>query len=321
MNSATSGGWWDRTSSRKYPATVWRSSRTRPPRWRDQASPGRDRSHLQPGRPSLAAPVNQGQLWLVQPDAEPGQKTPGLLYREGQVPVPQLDQILVRPHPVHPQRRVNPAGHYHLQRRRMILHQPAQGIGAGRPGQVKVVNDQYPYPSGRQVVSQRGHCIGRYLAIEADQLAGILADRWLSKAIPRGLDDGSDEPDRVGIGRVTAQPRRRPLRAAASQSARSMVLPAPAGPTTRARRTCPPRSSRSSTRPAHEPRHQLGDTEFRGREPGSARARLSDHCRFGNSASASYSATPPAWPSGSGTEASPGRWDDFTAGGREKPPC
>ena len=174
----------------------------------------RDRSHLQPGRPSLAAPVNQSQLWLIQPHPEPGKQTPGLLRRKGQVPVPQLDQILVRPHPVHPQRRVNPAGHNELQRRRVILHQPAQGVGAGRPGQVEVINDQYPHPVLHvKVVSQGSDSIGRYLAIEADQLAGILADRWLTKAISRGLDDGSDEPGRVGVGRVAAQPRRWPLRA------------------------------------------------------------------------------------------------------------
>ena len=121
----------------------------------------RDRSHLQAGRPSLAAPVNQSQVRLVQPHAEPGQQTPGLIGREGQVPVPQLDQILVCPHPVHPQRRVNPAGHNQLQRRRVVLHQPAQGVGAGRPGQVKVINDQYPHPVRRvKVVSQGGDCIG-----------------------------------------------------------------------------------------------------------------------------------------------------------------
>ena len=174
----------------------------------------RDRSHLQPGHPSLAAPVNQSQLWLVQPHAEPGKQTPGLLHRESQVPVPQLDQILMYSHPMHPQRRVNPAGHHQLQRRRMILHQPAQGVGAGRPGQVEVINDQYPCPVRRvKVVSQSSDCIGRYLAIEADQLAGILADRRLTKAIPRGLDNGGDEPGRVGVGRVAAQPRRLPLRA------------------------------------------------------------------------------------------------------------
>ena len=156
--------------------------------------------------------MNQSQLWLVQQHAEPGKQTPGLLHREGQVPVPQLDQILMCPHPVHPQRRVNPAGHDQLQRRRVILHQPAQGVGAGRAGQVEVINDQHPHPVRRiKVVSQGGDRISRYLAIEADQLPGILANRRLTKANPRGLDDGSDEPDRVGVGRVAAQPRRWPL--------------------------------------------------------------------------------------------------------------
>ena len=174
----------------------------------------RQRRHLQPGRPSLAALVNQGQLWVAQPHAKPGKKTPGLLLREGQVRVPQLDQILMCPHPVHPQRRVNPASHNQLQRRRVILHQPAQRISAGRTGQVKIINNQYPHPIRRiQVVSQSRNRIGRYLTIETHQLAGILADPWLIKAITRGLDDGRDEPGRIRVGRIAAQPRRWPLRA------------------------------------------------------------------------------------------------------------
>ena len=71
-------------------------------------------------------------------------------------------------------------------------------------------------------------------------------------------------------------------------------------------------------RPAHEPRHQPGDTELRGREPGSTRAGLSRHCRLRHSASPSHNATHPAWPSGRITEASPGRWNDITQGGRIK---
>ena len=173
----------------------------------------RDRRHLQPGYPSLAAPVNQSQLWLVQSHAESGEEAPGLLHGKGQVPIPQLDQILMCPHPVHPQRRVNTAAHNQLQRRRVILHQPAQGIGTGRTGQVKVINDQDPQPIRLlEVVGQSRDRIGRYLAIEAHQLAGILADPWLIKAMSRSLDDGSDEPGRVGVGRVAAQPRRWPLR-------------------------------------------------------------------------------------------------------------
>ncbi len=118
------------------------------------------------------------------------------------------------PHAVHPQRRVNPAGHNQLQRRRVVLHQPAQGVGACRTRQVKIINDQDPQPIWRlKVVSQSCHHIGRHLAIEAHQLEGILADLWLTKAIPGSLDDGRDEPGRVGVGPVAAQPRRWPLRA------------------------------------------------------------------------------------------------------------
>ena len=81
-----------------------------------------------------------------------------------------------------PQRRVNPAGHNQLQRRRVILHQPAQGVGADRPGQVKVINDQYLHLiRDVKVVSQGGDGIGRYLAIKADQLPGILANRRSAK--------------------------------------------------------------------------------------------------------------------------------------------
>ena len=79
---------------------------------------------------------------------------------------------------------------------------------------MKVITDQHPHPVRHvKVVRQGGDRIGRYLAIEADQLTGILADRRLTKAITHGLDDRSDKPGRVGIGRVAAQPRRWPLRA------------------------------------------------------------------------------------------------------------
>ena len=177
-------------------------------------TPDRQRSHLQSRYPSLAARMDQSQLWLVQPHAEPGEETPGFLHREGQVCIPELDQVLMGPHPMHPQRRVNPAGHHQLQRRRVILHQPPQGVGAGRPGQVKIINDQDPQPIWRlKVVSQSRHHINRHLAIKAHQLAGILTEPWLAKAIPGRLDDGRDEPGRVGVGRVAAQPRRWPLRA------------------------------------------------------------------------------------------------------------
>ena len=121
----------------------------------------RERSHLQPGHRSLAMPVNQSQLWLVQQHAQPGQQTPGLLHGEGQVPSRNSTRSWCAPHPVHPQRRVNPAGHNQLQRRHVILHQPARGVGAGRAGQVKVINDQYLHPFRRvKVVSQGSDCIG-----------------------------------------------------------------------------------------------------------------------------------------------------------------
>ena len=80
---------------------------------------------------------------------------------------------------------------------------------------MEVINDQDPHHVRRiEVVSQGGDRIGRYVAIEADQLPGVLANGGLTKADPRGLDDGGDEPDRVGVGRVAARPRRGPLWAA-----------------------------------------------------------------------------------------------------------
>jgi hypothetical protein len=174
----------------------------------------RERGHLQPGYPSLAARMDQRQLGLVQPHPEPSQETPGFLHGKGQVCISELDQFLMCPHAVHPQRRVHPAGHHQLQRRRVILHQPPQGVGAGRAGQLKVINDQDPRPIRRlEVVSQSRDRIGRYLAIEAHQLTGILAELRLTKAMARSLDEGRDEPDRVSVRRVAAQPCRRPLRA------------------------------------------------------------------------------------------------------------
>ena len=77
--------------------------------------------------------MDQSQLWLVQPHAEPGQETPGFLHGERQMSISELNQVLMRPHAMHPQRRVNPAGHNQLQRRRVILHQPPQGVGAAAP--------------------------------------------------------------------------------------------------------------------------------------------------------------------------------------------
>ena len=103
------------------------------------------------------------------------------------------------PHAMQPQRRIYPAGHHQLERRRVILHQPAQSVGAGRTGQVKIINDQDPRPIRRpKVVSQSCHHIDRHLTIQAHQLAGILTDPWLAKAISGRLDDGRDEPGRVG---------------------------------------------------------------------------------------------------------------------------
>ena len=96
----------------------------------------------------------------------------------------------------------------------MIFHQPAQGVGAGRTGQVKIINDQDPQPIRRlKVIGQSCHHIDRHLAIKAHQLTGILTDPGLAKAISSSLDEGRDEPGRVGVGRVAAQPRRWPLRA------------------------------------------------------------------------------------------------------------
>ena len=78
---------------------------------------------------------------------------------------------------------------------------------------MKVVNDQYPLPVLRvQVIGQGSDHISRHLAIEAHQLAGILTDLRLIEAKPHGLDDRGDEPDRVGVGHVATQPRRRPVR-------------------------------------------------------------------------------------------------------------
>ena len=59
--------------------------------------------------------MDQSQLWLVQPHAEPAEETPGLFHGEGQVSVSELDQLLMCPHAMHSQRRVNAAGHNQLQ--------------------------------------------------------------------------------------------------------------------------------------------------------------------------------------------------------------
>ena len=45
----------------------------------------------------------------------------------------QLDQFLVRPHPVEAQLGVDPAGHHQLQRRGPVLQQQRQGFRAARP--------------------------------------------------------------------------------------------------------------------------------------------------------------------------------------------
>jgi hypothetical protein len=137
------------------------------PRWRDQANPG---SRAQPfaTRPPIPRYAGEPEPALARPATRrTGQQTPGLLHGDGRVPSRSSTRSWCAPHPVHPQRRVNPAGRNQLQRRHVILHQPARGVGAGRPGQVKVINDQYLHPARRvKVVSQGSDCIGRYLAIE-----------------------------------------------------------------------------------------------------------------------------------------------------------
>ena len=102
---------------------------------------------------------------------------------------------------------------------------------------------------------------------------------------------------------------------AASQSASSMVFPAPAGPTTTARRTCSPRSSRSNSLDrCTSPGTSLGARNFEGgnrglRGPGSAITVASD-----TRPRPPRTRTPQARPSVIGTEADPGRSHDFTVG-------
>ena len=204
------------------------------------------------------------------------------------------------PHPVHPQRRVHPAGHHQLQRRRVILHQPAQRISAGRTGQVKIINDQHPI-RGVKVVSQRRNRIGRDLTIESHQLAGILADPWLAEPNSRGLDDGSHEPGRVSIGRIAAQPRRWPLRARCQpvRQQHGLARPRRAHHHPKANLFSPVQRVQQP-RPAHQTRRQLRGTELRRREPGTSRLGLSLDCRVRHPASASCNATPTGGFAGTG---------------------
>ena len=191
------------------------------------------------------------------------------------------------PQAMHPQRRVDPAGHDQLQRRRVIFHQPPQGVGAGRAGQVKIINDQNPQPVRRlKVVSQSRHHIGRHLAIKAHQLAGILAEPWLTKAMPSSLDNGRDEPGRVGVGRVAAQPRRWPLRMGGQPvgQQRSLARPRRAHHQGEPDLVSPVQLAEQS-RPAQQPRYSLRGRELRGREPRAVRARPSYRCRLRHSAS------------------------------------
>ena len=99
-----------------------------------------------------------------------------------------------------------------------------------------------------QVVGQCGDDIGRDLTLEAQELTGVLTDVGLPVGASHGLDDGGDEPDRVGVGDVTAEPRPWALRAISRPSRpSSAVLPAPGEPTTSVRRARCPRSSSSSS--------------------------------------------------------------------------
>ena len=136
-------------------------------RWRDQANPG---SRAQPfaTRPPIPRYAGEPEPALARPATR--RTRPANSWsppRRRPFPSRSSTRSWCAPHPVHPQRRVDPAGHNQLQRRHVILHQPARGVGARRPGQVKVINDQYLHPVRRvKVVSQGSDCIGRYLAIE-----------------------------------------------------------------------------------------------------------------------------------------------------------
>jgi len=109
---------------------------------------------------------------------------------------------------------------------------------------------------------------------------------------------------------------------AASQSARTMVLPAPAGPTTMGKANLvSPVQPIEQPRPAHEPRHQPGDTELRGREPGSARAGLSRHCRLRHSASASPTQPARLGCQGGSQKSVPGDGTILRKVAGSRPPC
>ena len=101
------------------------------------------------------------------------------------------------------------AGHHQLQRSGPVVQQQRQGFGTARLRQMKVINHQHCSPARPlQVVGQGSDDIGRDLTVEAQQITSVLPDVGLAGSASEGFNDGGDKPDRVGIGDVTAEPRR-----------------------------------------------------------------------------------------------------------------
>src|SRR6476620_1566828 len=63
-----------------------------------------------------------------------------------------------------------------------------------------------------QVVGQGTDSIDGCLPFEAEQLASVLTDALIVKAVPHRLDESAVEPDRVGVPDVAAEPCRQNIR-------------------------------------------------------------------------------------------------------------
>ena len=117
---------------------------------------------------------------------------------------------------------------------RPALQQQGHRVRPARSGQVEIVDHQHLRPvQPVQVVGQGGHHVRGHLAVEAQELAGVLSQSRLLAGSSQGFDHGSHKPAPGGVGAITAQPRGWSLRVGGQPVGQRAVLPAPGEPITR----------------------------------------------------------------------------------------
>ena len=159
--------------------------------------------------------------------------------------VAELAQLTGYPQPVHPQRRVGPAGQHQLgvpggPALDQIGHGPEDPGGRG----MEVVHDDRR--PGRQlhgIAGYRRGDIGRHVAVHREQAGGIGAKPRRHRL--GGLDETGPEADRVSVGLIARQPGSSARWSCRRPARQQHALSRTSRPTTTVRRLPAPAVSRS----------------------------------------------------------------------------